>query len=252
MTTKIQVNVTQSAAQIIRLKATGPQGIAGTSGLTEATHDVLDHTGLPGVNTVTGGFVSHYHFCEDTLFAGTTPVWRELESQSDGGAIGYHTATGASYSEMDRYVTAALATTVIPAGDWSFILYAKISALQKTGTLRAQIYRVDSAGAIVGSVLGTAETAAFGNTNVVGVPCSCYIGEQTGWATTDRIGVVISGKRGADTATVTWYHDMSLGYGSAMETPITLLHNQMNGLNQGDYRHLTEAQYNALVSLLGA
>lgn len=195
-----------------------------------------------------GGFVSHYHFCEDVIFAGTTPQWHELESQSDGGAIGQHTATGSAYSEMDRYVTDALNTTVVPAGDWSFTLYAKCSVASREGMLRAQIYRVNSVGTIVGSVLGTAESATFTNTNVVGIKLSCFIAEQTGWALTDRIGVIISGKRGTVAATITWYHDQASGYGSSMQTPISLLHNQMNGLNQGDYQHLTAAQVAALTS----
>lgn len=193
-----------------------------------------------GGGDVVSGFASNYLFCDDVIFGGTSPVWHELERQSDGGTIGSHTATGTSYSEMDRYVTAALNTTVIPAGNWTFILYAKVSA--HSGMLKAAIYRVNSAGAIVGSVLGTAQTSLFSNTLTTGIPCSVYIGEQTGWSVTDRIGVVISGLRSGGSATVTFYHDASSGWASFMTTPITLLHNQMNGLNLGDYVHLTATQ----------
>ena len=217
--------------QLAALK--GEKGDQGDKGDTGEKGD----TGAPGGM----GFASNYHFCEDILFAGTTPVWHELERQSDGGAVGSHTATTTSYTELDRYVTAALGTTIIPAGDWKFLLYAKVTA--QSGQIKAEIYRVNSAGAIVGNVIGTAETTTFISTTVVGLMCSVYTAEQTGWATTDRIGIVMSGKKiGAPAATLTWYHDMPSGWGSAVETPLTLLHNQMNGLNEGDYKHLTAAQ----------
>jgi 3D (Asp-Asp-Asp) domain-containing protein len=176
-----------------------------------------------------------------------TRAWHELEKQSDGGAVGSHTATTTSYTELDRYITPALNTTVIPAGDWKFLLYSKITA--QSGQIKAEIYRVNSAGVIVGSVLGTAETTTFISTSTVGLNCSVYIGEKTGWSLTDRIGIIVSGKKiGSPAATLTWYHDMPSGYGSAVETPLTLLHNQMNGLNEGDYKHLTTTEYSYIHS----
>jgi hypothetical protein len=186
------------------------------------------------------GAAANYIFCDDVVFGATSPAWHELEKQSDGGASGSHTATGTSYSELDRYVTPALNTTTVPEGLWSFTFYASMSA--HTGKIKAEIYRVNSSGSIVGNVLGTAETAEFGNNTVNAVYASVFIAEQTGWAVTDRIGVVLSGKRYAGTATLTFYHNLATGYVSEMSTPLSLLHNQMAGLNLGDYVHLTAAQ----------
>jgi hypothetical protein len=193
------------------------------------------------INTSSSGIASHYIFCDDVIFGGTIPVWHELEKQSDGGVVGSHTATTTSYTELDRYVTAALGTTIIPEGLWSFALFCKMSG--QSGQIKADIYRVDSAGAIVGGVLGTAESAVFTNTNTVAILCSIFIAEKTGWAVTDRIGIVMSGKKvGSPAATLTFYHNASLGYVSEVITPLVLLHNQLAGLNDGDYTHLTAAE----------
>jgi hypothetical protein len=162
-----------------------------------------------------------------------TRAWHELEKQSDGGTVGNHTVTTGNnvYVETDRYVTAALATTVIPAGNWKFIIYAKSSLIGLRMQMKADIYRVDSTGTISGAVLGTASTAIFNNPATVGIEASVYIAEQTGWSVTDRIGIVISGRRTDDSGTLTWYHDVSQGWVSEVNTPLSLLHNQMNGLN---------------------
>jgi hypothetical protein len=191
------------------------------------------------MDITTAGYTSNYLFCEDEIFGGTTPKWRELERQSDGGIIGSHSVTAVTYTEMDRYVTPALGTTIIPGGTWKFTMYAKLNIAQKEGMLKVSINRVDLNGTIL-SELGTAESDFFSNTLVVPIIISKYLGEQIGWDATDRIGIIVSGKRGAeDGATVTWYHDAASGWASIMETPVTLLHNQMQGLNDGDYKHLT-------------
>ena len=200
---------------------------------------------------VQGGFASTYLFCDDVIFAGTTPPWHELERQSDGGTAASHTVTTGNntYVEMDRYVTSALGTTLIPEGNWSFILYCKTNNRTRLMQIKADVYRVNSAGAIVGSVLGTAESTIIDSITPVGYPASCFIAEQTGWAPTDRIGVVISGRRVTNNGTLTFYHDHDNGWGSSMEAPLVLLHNQMAGLNDGDYRHLTATQYTPVAAI---
>ena len=200
---------------------------------------------------VQGGFASTYLFCDDVIFAGTTPPWHELERQSDGGTAASHTVTTGNntYVEMDRYVTSALGTTLIPEGNWSFILYCKTDNRTRLMQIKADVYRVNSAGAIVGGVLGTAESTIIDSITPVGYPASCFIAEKTGWAPTDRIGVVISGRRVTNNGTLTYYHDHDNGWGSSMEAPLVLLHNQMAGLNDGDYRHLTATQYTPVAAI---
>jgi len=167
-----------------------------------------------------------------------TRAWHELEKKSDGGAVGSHTAVTTSYTEMDRYVSAALATTVIPEGIWSFELFSKVSASNKTGQIKATIYRISSTGAIL-ATLGVAESQVFTNTIVSAIDCEIFIAGQTGWNLTDRIGVIISGK---SSAIMTWYHDIVQGWVSIMNTPIVTLHNQLAGLNEGNYQHLTATE----------
>jgi hypothetical protein len=198
------------------------------------------------------GLASVRLFCDDVIFAGTTPVWHELERQSDGGTVGSHTVTTGNNTsvEMDRYVTAPLGTTVVPAGNWQFLLYAKTDAANRLQQIRCQIYRVNSVGTIVGSVLGTAETLTISATTTAGYSAAVYIAEQTGWDPTDRVGVVVSGRRTNNNGTLTWYHDHSQGWASSMATPLALLHNQMGGLNDGDYRHLTAAQLTSTAAII--
>jgi hypothetical protein len=167
-----------------------------------------------------------------------TRAWHELEKRSDGGAVGLHTAVTISYTEMDRYVSAPLATTVLPEGIWSFELFSKVTGTNKTGQIKATIYRISSTGAIL-ATLGVAESQAFSNTTVSAIDAEIFISSQTGWNLTDRIGVIISGK---SSATMTWYHDITQGWVSIMNTPIVTLHNQLAGLNEGDYIHLTSIE----------
>jgi hypothetical protein len=181
------------------------------------------------------GLYSNYIFCEDNGSTpnGTVPRWHELEISNDSGAIGSHTATTTSYTEMDRYVTAALNSTVIPGGMWNFRLFAKTST--QTGQLKAVIYRVNSSGVVVGGALGTAESAPFTNTTTAAITASVYVSEQTGWATTDRIGIVVSGKKiGAPAATVTWYHDYTQGWASDVSAPISLVSPTFYGVTTAD------------------
>jgi hypothetical protein len=195
-----------------------------------------------------GGYAGSYLFCEDELFPLTVPPWRELETQSDGGSVGSHTVTTGNntWVETDRYVTAALNSTILPGGNWKFIIYAKGSIIDKQFQLKSEIYRVDSTGTIVGTVLGTATSSTFMGTSVVGIRSDCFISTQTGWAVTDRVGVIVYGRRTENEGTLTWYHDKTQGWVSEVTTPISLLHNQMNGLNQGDYQHLNAVQVAAL------
>lgn len=225
-------------SDIPALSSTTPANLGIPAIGTETTSARADH--VHAMPSLTGGIAVNYLFCDDVIFPGTTPVWHELEKQSDGGAMGTHTATGASYSELDRYVTAALGSTIIPAGLWRFELFCAMSA--HSGQIKAEVYRVNSAGAIVGSVLGTAESAEFTNTSVAPILASIYIAEQSSWTTTDRIGVVLSGKRIGGTATLTFYHNLATGYLSNVSTPVSLLHNQLSGLNDADYQHLTAAR----------
>ena len=215
-------------------------------GLSTTTYQTYAKVSELSEGAESAGIAAKYIFCDDVIFAGTTPAWHELEKQSDGGVSGSHTATGTAYSEMDRYVTPALNTTVIPEGIWQFQLFAKVSAA--SGQLRATIYQVNASGAIVGSALGVAESAAFTSTTVTSIMAYIFIARQTGWAITDRIGVVIAGKRIGGAATLTFYHDRALGYVSVMDSPLQLLHNQLDGLNDGQYQHLTVAEKSQALS----
>lgn len=213
--------------------------------------------GLPLTNDITveaqGGFSSSYLFCDHLQFPNTVPPWHELERQSDGGAgVSHSVSTGnGTYVEMERYCTEPLNTTLLPGGNWHFTLFASCLSTTRSFQVKAEVYRVNSSGAIVGGVLGTAETSPFSNTTPVGLTAICFIAQQSGWDPTDRIGIVVSGKRLQNAGTLTWYHDYANGWASAVNTPLTLLHNQMNGLNDGDYVHLTRAEYEAFLLLIG-
>jgi len=224
-------------------------GLSDVSAATPALDDRLKWNGTAWVNTPvasTVGAAVSYWFCDDVLFAGTSPVWHELETAIDSGSVGSHTATGSTYSEMDRYVTPALGITAFSAGEWRFELFGKLSTTSRVGRLQAQIYRVDASGAIVGSVLATAETGEFTNTAPSAAHiASVYLAAQTGWAATDRIGVIISGKRGSSSTTVTFEHNAATGMLSCMTTPIALLHDKLPGLHLAGsgvpYGHISDA-----------
>ena len=167
-----------------------------------------------------------------------TRAWHELEVQSDGGSIGMHTVTTGNntWVELDRYYTGALGSTIIPAGNWRFDMWCMSSAANDRQQIKAEIYKI-AADKSLSALLATATSLTFANTIAAIIRADIFLAEQAALVT-DGVAVIVSGRRTDNRGTLTWYHDKTLGFVSEMTTPISLLHNQMNGLNQGAYQHL--------------
>jgi hypothetical protein len=222
--------------------------LALTSDLTNLVPDSRTINGLPlttDLQLAMGtGVAGTYLFCEDVKIA-TSPPWRELEIHSDGGAVGGHTATTTSYTEMDRYVTNAIGITTVPAGEYAFHLYVNVEGgSSPIGQMKVEVYRVNSSGTIVGSLIDVCETLPFNNITAARVEASMYLAGQPAWDATDRIGVILYGKKtsGNPATIIHFEHDVVHGWASSMECPLLSLHNNLSGLNSGNYQHLTAAQ----------
>lgn len=198
-----------------------------------------------------------YYFCDDdmsgevadTTIDTVTAHWHELESNVDGGVVGSHSTASASYVELDRYITPALGVLVLPSGLWTFNLFAYSSAAAKTGTLEVTVYRVATDGSAT-ATLGTATTLSINNTSAEVHSCSVFI-PNTVILATDRIGVRVRGKCTA-AGTVYFVHNLASGFVSSMQSPISMLHNNLPGLNVGDYQHLSAAQKTAATAAQAA
>lgn len=195
------------------------------------------------INNSAGGFASKYIFCDDTIIAGSPP-WHELETNADDGVVGaHHTTSLNSYVEMDRYTTSELGLTALPGGTWEFDLYAKTSSSGSPGQLKAELYRLASDGTQKGTMLASIATAIFANTIYSVQEASIFYAGTASWDATDRVGVIIYGQRTANpSATISFIHDKASGYASTLDCPVLTTHNGLNGLNQGNYIHLTATE----------
>lgn len=68
----------------------------------------------------------------------------------------------------------------------------------------------------------------------------------TGVTATDKLTVKFYGTTTRTSATTITFHHSTAVYGSKIITPLVKRHNDLSGLNAGDYQHLTAAQVSAL------
>lgn len=190
---------------------------------------------------VAGGFVSKLYFCDDIIFPATNPIWCELESNPDGTFVANHTLVSSAVYQMfstHGYVTGPLGVTTLPGGEWSLDIYSAIAS--GSGQIQVNLYKVAADGSH-GAAFATFETAVFSNTALAINRATKFVNSQAGWLATDRVGITILGKKisGGGTPIMTFSHDKLGGTMSTVTSPISLLHDQMFGLNAGDYQHLT-------------
>lgn len=213
--------------------------------------------GLPLTNDITisssGGFISKLYFCDDdmsgvvatsTIGAFPNIVWHELESTPDSNSFSNHTnitlPTNQTITQIDRYITEQLNLTELPGGEWIFDLWAYVS----TGSARFDIYlyKVESNSTVTQIITTTPITTTFSNTTAALITTRMFTSAMTGWNPTDRIGVVIAAHRVSSNPTITFIHNKTTGQVSTMTSPVVVTHNQLNGLNVGNYQHLTTTE----------
>lgn len=139
-----------------------------------------------------------------------------------------------------RYITGALDISEIPAGAWEFVAYAFVDSATGVSTFRFTVFKRTSGG--VETDLFTVNTPEINNTTVL-LNILKSIQPSFSVNPTDRLGIKVFGlTTSVANRTLSFNHNGSDSY-SYLITPLGASHNQLSGLNAGDYKHLTASEY---------
>ena len=177
--------------------------------------------------------------------------WHNLESSpsATGSFVRQSDAvsSGTPVTELDRFVMPALGRTSLDGGDWVFSAWVHVSGTASpSAQIKMELYRVKADGTFSDAGYGVF-ASGLSNTFTTVVSARTEVAvfsvEQSTWEATDMVGVVVSCRRMAGTNTrVTFTSDKTSDKVSNVESPQVLRHNDMEGLNVGNYQHLTDAQ----------
>lgn len=137
-----------------------------------------------------------------------------------------------------------LGGTAITGGEWNFHTYANVSSTTGSGTSQIKIFIYNRA--------GTAETELFnvttGNLPSTTITLNEIVTVQPSFTinATDRLVVKYYANTTKTTRTVGFTHNGASRY-SNIHTPLIFRHNDLSGLNEGDYKHQTSDGYNRTV-----
>lgn len=181
-----------------------------------ATMQDVIHSALVGVS-------ANLFFCDD---ASPIAGWHELEAEATAQPSGEHSAVLAYnvLTLLDKYVSAPLNATRVPAGMWEFNLHAKMSSAVGTNLLDIQLLIVHANGT---TTVPTGWNVPIRSVDVNSTTYAAYaipvaLPAAEGLVLTDRVGVIVSGIKttaGAD-ATMYFSHDLTSGNLSNVQTPM--------------------------------
>lgn len=148
---------------------------------------------------------------------------------------------------IDGYITPVLGRTVIEGGNWEFNTYRYVNATAGVTTMTIQVYQYQSGG--TETLLFSVTGAEINDTvNTLGIIDT--IQPAFNINTTDRIVIKYYGSTTAAPKTISMSHNGTLHY-SHIHTPLVTKHNDLAGLNAGDYKHLTATEYTSTVNHYG-
>ena len=193
-----------------------------------------DNTFSIAVNT--SGYADDYNAAVDpgTISSGklqSTPN-TAIATQTDSAQ-----STGSVEALIDTYSTSILNRTTIDSGLWEFHTWCYASSATDVNTIVIRVYKRNTAG--TETQLFTVETADLGissTESIIASPQPAYT-----ILATDHLVVKYYAKsnRGAGNyRTLYMTHNGSTVY-SYFRTPITILHDELAGLNAGPYSHLS-------------
>lgn len=147
---------------------------------------------------------------------------------------------------LKAFLTPALGLTKLESGLWAFNLYASSSVLQDKNNLSLSVYKYS---------LNSTETLLFEaeNGDINSVEKTQITIENTAGdfilLSTDRLLVKIyaNSNHNNDVIITLYYNNVDISSintytNSHIHTPILISHNQLKGLNEGDYQHFTEEE----------
>jgi len=141
----------------------------------------------------------------------------------------------------------AIGSANIPAGQWGFRIYAKADNANHETTLQFDVGTIDVLDVVTWhfSVVSPAIlTTVLSDYSFVSVQPALVN------AATDKIVIRVSGVSEANNTGVTWVHSSAAAYSHISTPPLPILHNELDGINTGDFQHLTAAKVAALDDLI--
>ena len=141
---------------------------------------------------------------------------------------------------LHGYASSALNRTLIPGGIWSFTFYGYVNDNASLTRYEVEIYKSNNG---IETLLGTIMSGDINLTSVGVISFNGTIVNDTIINLTDKLVIKIYGFTTVSNKTINlyFYHSGS-NHNSYVSSPLTLSHNDLAGLNIGDYQHLTQAQ----------
>jgi len=139
-----------------------------------------------------------------------------------------------------------IGVTTIPAGVWEFDIWAKNSAGTTAG-FQIEVYAATVSGGNVtlGSVLFTTANQTL-TSSITAYEIASVQPAFTGLTASHRIVFVFKATQSIATSRDVTIYIGGSTHASHASTPLQTRHNDLSGLNDGDYKHLTAAQVSAL------
>jgi hypothetical protein len=236
-----------------------------------ATNDTIDFTVVPAVGTLAGlsdvalsspsvGQFLGYNGTKwinisAPIGVGSGVVFFPDDTDSDIGGYDslYNYPTGAGETEDLGAVTSStspvlikafasasggLGSTSIEGGAWDFSVWAKTTGITDADTLLIRVYKRTTGGSetLLFEVETATLTTSYLEYSVESVQAAFAIN------TTDRLIIKFYAKTtGALTRNISYTHNGTSRY-SHVHSPMAQRHNQLAGLNEGDYQHLSATQ----------
>jgi hypothetical protein len=142
---------------------------------------------------------------------------------------------------LHGYASSALNRTLIPGGIWSFTFYGYVNDNARTTRYEVEIYKRDNNG--LETLLGTIMSSDINLSSVNVISFNGTIVNDTITNLTDKLLIKIYGYSNVSNQTINlyFYHSGS-NHNSYVSSPLTLSHNDLAGLDTGDYQHLSLIQ----------
>ncbi len=154
---------------------------------------------------------------------------------------------------LSTYITNNLNKSILNRGIFQFYFYASVNDIDNYSYIKVEIFKRSSLGTetlIINNIKSNDINVIYPNNNVY--ICEATIQNDIGLLTTDELvfkiygGTLVTNKD----VTVYFYHGGSTN--SYIVTPFVTSHNQLVGLNEGDFKHLTQTEYTNCTSIVTA
>ena len=145
---------------------------------------------------------------------------------------------------LSTYITNNLNRTILNRGIFQFYFYASVSDIDNYSYIKVEIFKRSSSGTetlIIDNIKSNDINVVYPNNNVY--ICEATIQNDISLSSTDELVFKIYGGTEVSNKDITIYFYHGGNTNSYIVTPFVSKHNELIGLNEGDYKHLTNQQF---------